>query len=210
MLVFFRVEMIFGVAASTSLLKDFGGTSTHRRTVRHGRFNVDLHMRIRDVQMATTTFSGSGYIHSLGQELGSFTDACYYELVHVIFDWLIRTTGHRSVDQGTVLMSFPTDQGLYAHLSQTSLYRCLRYMLCKSSFLLIIEYFELIRFFCSASDFKTFLDLEGVYLEPQMTKDHLRLFVYLGATLTVYAGNPFSISHCDDKQIPKPMFDGSM
>ena len=62
----------------------------------------------------------------------------------------------------------------------------------------------------SAADYKEFLDVDGVYYEPQMTKGHTRLFVYLKSTLTVFGGNPFTITATDEKKIPKPMLDGSM
>ena len=43
-----------------------------------------------------------------------------------------------------------------------------------------------------------------------MTTGHLRLFVYLRSSLTIYAENPFSIVHQDEKPVPKSMMDGSM
>ena len=62
----------------------------------------------------------------------------------------------------------------------------------------------------SASDFRDFLDIEAAYIEPQMTKGHLRIMVYINSNLTVYAGNPFAVCISDHKRIPKPMLDGSM
>ena len=92
--------MLFGIAASTALLKDFSGVSTHRRTVRHGRFTVDLHVRVRDTLLETTSFSGSGYLHALGQELGSMPDSSFYELVDVVFEWMGRSIGPRNFIKG--------------------------------------------------------------------------------------------------------------
>ena len=64
--------------------------------------------------------------------------------------------------------------------------------------------------FILASDFRDFLDLEAAYIEPQMTKGHVRVMVYIGHNLTIYAGNPFAVCVTDNRKVPRPMLDGSM
>ena len=123
--------MLFGVAASQRLIQEYHGISTHRRTVKFNKMIADVHMRIRDSLLVTNAFRGDGYLGSLGQELGSMNDTSYQELVSVIIEWVTAAVGQQAVEQSTILCSFPEDNGLYAFLSQTSIFRCLRYMLSK-------------------------------------------------------------------------------
>ena len=130
--------MLFGVAASKCLIRDYPGVSTHRRTVNHSKLVVDVHMRIKDSLLVTNAFQGDGYLGSLGQELGSMNDASYQELVGVILEWISAGVGQQAIGQSTILCPLPEDQGLYAFLSQTSIFRCLRYMLSMLYHLVVV------------------------------------------------------------------------
>ena len=123
--------MIFGAAAATHLMKHYPGVSTHRRTVRIRGKQVDVHVRVRDGLVASSSFNGPGYLGSLGQELGSMPCGAYDAVVRVVFDWVAMNNGDAPLESQAVLCTFPDDSGLYAGLAVTSFYRCLRYMLCK-------------------------------------------------------------------------------
>ena len=62
----------------------------------------------------------------------------------------------------------------------------------------------------SASDYREFLDLEAAYVEPQMCAGQIRILIYIGHSLTIYAGNPFAVCISDHRVLPQPMLDGSM
>ena len=126
--------MLFGVAASCSLIKRYSGVSAHRRTVLYkDKFVVDTHVRVKDGFLGTSAFVGDTYLHALGSELGSIGDEHYVEIVTSLFAWLQGVNDGRPLDQSTILCEFPADGGLYSELSGTVLYRCFRYMLSKYS-----------------------------------------------------------------------------
>ena len=69
--------MLLGTGASSRLMRDFPGMTVHRRTVQLKEFFVDLHMRVREALVATSTFGGEGYLSMLGQELGNMQSGAY-------------------------------------------------------------------------------------------------------------------------------------
>ena len=202
--------MLVGTDAAVCLNKDYHGTTTHRRSVQVKRFLIDLHCRVRDSLMVTSSFNGDGYLHMLGIELGSMDGSVFEILVQAFLDYLALTTPTRKVDHTTVLGQFPADYGLYTRMTDTAFYRSLRYMMSKYLSLCSIIDLSIVLIYFSGADYKQFLDIEGLYLEPQLSSGHLRVFVYLGCSLTVYAGNPFINTIIDQQQIPRPMLDGSM
>ena len=126
--------MLFGAAAATHLMKHYPGVSTHRRTVRIRKLQIDLHVRVRDDLVKSPSFGGPGYLGSLGQELGSMPTEAYDAVARVVLDWIRANNGGAGVNTHVVLCTFPDDSGLYAELVDTHFYRALRYMLCKYIF----------------------------------------------------------------------------
>ena len=123
--------MLFGVAAATHLMQNYPGISTHRRTVRVRKLQIDLHVRVRDALAKSSSFGGPGYLGSLGQELGSMPTEAFDAVARVVLDWIRANSGGTDVNSRVVLCTFPDDSGLYAELIDTHFYRALRYMLCK-------------------------------------------------------------------------------
>ena len=126
--------MLVGTDAAVCLNKEYHGTTAHRRSVQVKKFLIDLHCRVRDSLMSTTSFNGDGYLHMLGIELGSMDGSVFEILVQSFLDYLAMTTPTRKVDHTTVLGQFPADYGLYTRMTDTAFYRSLRYMMSKSIF----------------------------------------------------------------------------
>ena len=128
--------MLVGTAASGKLQSNFTGYTTHRRTV-HVKESllVDLHMRVRDELVNSSTFGGDGYLTLLGQELGSMPADAFHSLVEYFLDYLLAVAPGGGVGESTVLCQFPEDFGLYTRLTETALFRSLRFMMCKYSVL---------------------------------------------------------------------------
>lgn len=130
--------MLTGSAASSKLMMDFQGKTVHRRTVSVRGYMSDLHVRVRESLLDSSSFGGDGYLSSLGQELGSMPDAVFDALVQLFVEHLALNVDGE-LDLSTVLCAFPDDFPLYARLTDTALYRSLRYMMCK---FIVISWFE--------------------------------------------------------------------
>ena len=123
--------MLLGTAASSRLQTEYAGLTTHRRTVKINSAMVDLHMRVRDALVRTSAFGGGGYLTSLGQELGNMPPEAYEALVEFFLDYLSMVTPGGGTGENAVLCQFPEDFGLYARLTETAIFRSLRYMMSK-------------------------------------------------------------------------------
>ena len=127
--------MLVGTAASGKLQTSFTGFTTHRRTVKFRDYLIDLHMRVRDGLVNTGAFSGDGYLSLLGQELGNMPPEAYDGLVEYFLEYLADVAPDGGVGESTVLCQFPEDFELYARLTETVLFRSLRFMMCKYFYL---------------------------------------------------------------------------
>lgn len=123
--------MIVGTGASTKLLAEFMGQTVHRRTVKCKDQVADLHLRVRDSLAVTSAFNGSGYMTLLGQELGNMPPDAYDMLVEYFLEYLAMVAPGGGVGEQAVMCQFPEDFGLYARLTETQIFRCLRYMMGK-------------------------------------------------------------------------------
>ena len=132
--------MLIGTAASGRLQTDYAGFTTHRRTVHVKSLLIDLHMRVRDSLVNSSAFGGEGYLSLLGQELGNMPSDAFDSLVEFFLNYLLTVTPDGGVKENTVLCQFPDDFGLYVRLTETALFRSLRYMMCKSHFMRTVSY----------------------------------------------------------------------
>ena len=123
--------MLLGTSASRRLQTDYSGLTTHRRTVKSNSVLVDLHMRVRDALVQSSAFDGNGYLTLLGQELGNMPPEAFHALVEFFLDYLTMVTPGGGTGENAVLCQFPEDFGLYARLTETAIFRSLRYMMCK-------------------------------------------------------------------------------
>ena len=125
--------MLVGTGASTKLINDYQGQTVHRRTVKVKNQIADLHLRVRDSLAATSAFNGPGYLTLLGQELGGMPADAFDILVGYFLEYLAMIAPGGGVGEQAVLCQFPEDFGLYARLTETHVFRCLRYMMCEFS-----------------------------------------------------------------------------
>ena len=126
--------MLLGTNASSRLIRNYSGLTVHRRSVQLKKFFIDLHMRVRESLVQTSAFGGYGYLNMLGQELGNLQGGHYENLVEYFLEYLRLTAPGGETDSTTVLGLFPADYGLYARLTDTAIYRSLRFMMCKYCF----------------------------------------------------------------------------
>ena len=123
--------MLLGTQASSRLQTEFSGVTVHRRSVKSKKkFFADLHVRVRDALVTSTAFGGVNYLNMLGQELGAMDGDIYQDVVDFFVDYLT-ITAPETVGDTTVLSVFPGDFGLYARMTDTALYRSLRFMMCE-------------------------------------------------------------------------------
>lgn len=123
--------MLLGTQASTRLQTEFSGVTVHRRSVKSKKeYFADLHVRVRDALATSTAFGGMNYLNMLGQELGAMDGDVYQDVVDFFINYLTMTAPG-NVGDTTVLGIFPGDFGLYARMTDTALYRSLRFMMCK-------------------------------------------------------------------------------
>ena len=112
--------MLLGTEAAVCLLKEYPGTTAHRRSVQVKRFLIDLHCRVRDSLMTTSAFNGEGYMNMLGIELGSMNGDVFENVVDSFLEYLAMTSPTRKVDHTTVFAQFPADYGLYSRMTSLS------------------------------------------------------------------------------------------
>ena len=130
--------MLLGTGASHRLVRDYPGMTVHRRSVQLKKYFVDLHMRVREALVATPAFGGDGYLSMLGQELRNMQSGAFENLVDYLLEYLTLTAPGGDAGGTTVLGTFPGDYGLYARMTDTAIYRSLRYMMCKSDYKLYV------------------------------------------------------------------------
>ena len=123
--------MLYGTAASSRLQQEYGGLTIHRRSVQVHRFFIDLHLRVREGLLGTTTFSGEGYLTMLGKEMGSMPAAVFDSVVSILLETLRLGAPGGEIDGSTFLGQFPADFGLYSRLTDSVFYRSLRFMMGK-------------------------------------------------------------------------------
>ena len=124
--------MLFGEFANQAVEDDLRGISTHRRTVNLHKYLMDVHCRIREVLLGTSSFGGPDYLCSLGQELGALDARTFDEFLRCMLMWMRKEFPNRPIEHGPVLFIFPTDRELFDALVPTELSRTLRMMLSKS------------------------------------------------------------------------------
>ena len=72
-------------------------------------------------------------MNMLGIEFGSMSGDVFENVVDAFLEYLAMTFPTRKVDHTTVFAQFPADYGLYSRMTDTALYRSLRYMMSKFS-----------------------------------------------------------------------------
>ena len=58
---------------------------------------------------------------------------------------------------------------------------------------------------CSGADYRSFLHLDALFVEPQVTGGQLRIFIYINTKVC----GPL-VARGTEKPLPSPIFDGSM